>query len=191
MGFLLSSPPMNPPNWEKCSIKELWEYVAWHLSLSGIDSVLVGGAVVAIYTEGLYQSSDLDIVPDEFERHRIAGALEKIGFSAEGRYFTHPSCPHLCLEFPRGPVELGEECPVEPEQIMLEGQTIQILSPTSCVKDRLAGYIHWRTRDLFDQAVLVCLRQAARIDWRELKDWCVGENSPETYDELRRAVDGR
>ena len=180
---------MNPPDWNKCTIKELWEYVAWHLSLSGIDSVLVGGAVVAIYTEGLYQSSDLDIVPDEFERHRIAGVLEGLGFTAKGRYFIHPACEHLCIEFPRGPVELGEECPVEPEKIIIDGQAIQILSPTSCVKDRLAGYIHWGTRDLFDQAVLVCLRQMSRIHWPELEQWCAGENNPETFDELRRTVD--
>jgi hypothetical protein len=180
---------MKPPDWSNCSEKELWEYVAWHLSMSGIDSVLVGGAVVAIYTEGLYQSSDLDMVPDEFERHRIAGVLAEIGFIEKGRYFAHPACSHLYVEFPLGPVELGDECPVDPDKIMIEGKALQILSPTSCVKDRLAGYIHWKTRDLFDQAVLVCLRQSKRIHWQELKRWCAGENSVETYDELRRAVE--
>ena len=58
---------MNEPNWENCNERELWQYVAWHLDGEGIYSVLVGGAVVAIYTEGLYQSGDLDMVPDDFE----------------------------------------------------------------------------------------------------------------------------
>lgn len=30
----------------------------------GIDPVLVGGAVVAIYTGGIYRSGDLDLVPE-------------------------------------------------------------------------------------------------------------------------------
>lgn len=53
---------MKEPIWEKCTEKEVWEYVATHLAKNGIDTVLVGGAVVAIYTEGLYRSGDLDLV---------------------------------------------------------------------------------------------------------------------------------
>jgi hypothetical protein len=45
---------MEAPDWSHCTEEELWLYVAWHLEGEGIRSVLVGGAVVAIYTEGLY-----------------------------------------------------------------------------------------------------------------------------------------
>lgn len=132
---------MEPPDWSKCTEDELWRYVAWHLEGEGIRSVLVGGAVVAIYTEGLYRSGDLDMVPDDLGRNRLISALAKIGFEpTQSRYFKHPGCAHLFLEFPRGPVEIGEQYPVIPDEIHLEGRTLRLLSPTDSVKDRLAGY---------------------------------------------------
>lgn len=180
---------MIPPSWKDCTEEELWKYIAFHLEKNGIESVLVGGAVVAIYTEGLYQSGDLDLVPDEFQRSKIATVLEEIGFKpSKSRYFAHPDCTHLFLEFPPGPVELGDECPVTPDIIEHEGQSLKILSPTSCVKDRLAGYIYWKSRDYFDQAVLVCRRQSEKIDWGSIKQWCQNEGRPEVFDEVEKAV---
>jgi hypothetical protein len=41
---------------------ELGAYVQSHLGAKGIDVVLSGGAVVAIYTSGKYVSRDLDFV---------------------------------------------------------------------------------------------------------------------------------
>jgi hypothetical protein len=94
---------MKSPDWNRCTEEELWRYVAWHLEGEGIRSVLVGGAVVAIYTEGLYRSGDLDIVPDDLGRSQLTEALLKIGFvPTKSRYFKHPKCRHLFLEFPRG-----------------------------------------------------------------------------------------
>jgi len=84
---------MKLPEWKDCNEEELWKYVAWHLDSAGIYSVLVGGAVVAIYTEGLYRSGDLDIVPDDFKRKELASTLEKIGFrQTKGRYYQHVDC---------------------------------------------------------------------------------------------------
>jgi hypothetical protein len=37
---------MNAPNWKNCTEEELWHFVAFHLSKAGVESVLVGGAVV-------------------------------------------------------------------------------------------------------------------------------------------------
>ena len=62
---------MNTPDFKTCSEEELWRYVAWHLEGADIRSILVGGAVVAIYTEGLYRSGDLDMIPDDFQKSKI------------------------------------------------------------------------------------------------------------------------
>jgi hypothetical protein len=64
---------MQPPDLSRCTEEELWHYVAWHLEGEGIHSVLVGGAVVAIYTEGLYRSGDLDMVDLDAVRDWCAG----------------------------------------------------------------------------------------------------------------------
>jgi hypothetical protein len=176
---------MQPPDWSRCTEEELWHYVAWHLEGEGIRSVLVGGAVVAIYTEGLYRSGDLDMVPDDLGRNRLAEALAMIGFEpTQSRYFKHPECSHLFLEFPRGPVEIGEEYPVTPAEIELEGRKLRLLSPTDSVKDRLAGYIHWKSRANFDQALLICQRQSGRVDLNAVRDWCAGERGLHAYEDL-------
>ena len=176
---------MEEPDWIQCTEEELWHYVAWHLEGEGIRSVLVGGAVVAIYTEGLYRSGDLDMVPDEISRQRLEEVLSAIGFHpTKSRYFKHPACPHLFLEFPRGPVEIGEQFPVVPDEIEVEGRTLRLLSPTDSVKDRLAGYIHWKSRANFDQALLICRRQQGRVDLKAVGEWCAMEGALPVFEEL-------
>jgi hypothetical protein len=176
---------MQEPSWKNCTEEEVWHYVAWHLEGEGIRSVLVGGAVVAIYTSGLYRSGDLDMVPDDWGRSRLSESLAKIGFIAtKSRYYKHPECSHLFLEFPRGPVEIGEQYPVVPDEITVEGRKLLILSPTDSVKDRLAGYIHWKTRSYFDQALLICRQQKMRVNLHEIKDWCSKEGGTEAFEEL-------
>ncbi len=181
---------MQAPDWTNCSEKELWEYVAWHLEGADIHSVLVGGAVVAIYTEGLYRSGDLDMVPDDLHRDRLHAVLSQLGFeSSRSRYFKHPECPHLFLEFPRGPVEIGEEFPIIPDEVEVEGRVLKLLSPTDSVKDRLAGYIHWNSRANFEQAALIYRRQASRVNLQEVERWCQAEGGAAAFEELIRHLD--
>ncbi len=49
-------------NLKTCTEEQLWKYVATYLKTKGIDTILVGGAVVSIYSEGIYKSGDLDFV---------------------------------------------------------------------------------------------------------------------------------
>ncbi len=181
---------MKEPDWSMCTEEELWRYVAWHLEGAGIRSVLVGGAVVSIYTEGLYRSGDLDLVPDDLGRTKLTKVLAGLGFTpSRSRYFKHPSCAHLFLEFPRGPVEIGEEFPVIPAEIEVEGRTLRLLSPTDSVKDRMAGYIHWQSRANFDQAVLICRRQRSAVDLDAVRRWCAGEGGLKAFVELEERLD--
>ena len=178
---------MIPPNWKTCDENELWRYVAWHLEGEGISSVLVGGAVVSIYSGGSYRSGDLDMITDDLGRSLLPVALAKIGFiPGKSRYYKHPECGHLCLEFPKGPVELGEQYQVIPAEISVGTRIIKLLSPTDCVKDRLAAYIHWKSNDAFNQAVLVCRKQGERIDMSDLSAWCQGEGGSAAFRKLLR-----
>ena len=172
---------MKEPNWQGCTEQEL----GWHLEGAGIQSVLVGGAVVSIYTEGLYRSGDLDLIPDDAGRTRLPGVLAELGFEpSRSRYYKHPECPHLFLEFPRGPVEIGEQFPVTPAEVEVEGRILRLLSPTDSVKDRLAGYIHWNSRANFDQAVLICRRQKESVELGLVEEWCSNEGGVSAFKEL-------
>lgn len=180
---------MNPPDWKHCTEEQLWHYVAWHLENAGIGSVLVGGAALAIHTEGRYRTSNLDMVPDDLMRREVAKILRGLGFGAQrNRNFVHPECPHLSIRFPMAPVEIGVEFPGEPDVVEIEGKRLRILSPTDCVKDRLADYVHQGLRTYFDQAVLVCIHQPARVDLGRVERWCEGNGSIGAFKELKRRL---
>jgi hypothetical protein len=85
---------------------------------------------------------------------------------------------------PKGPVEIGEQYPVIPAEIQIDGRTLRLLSPTDSVKDRLAGYIHWKSRANFDQALLICRRQGSRVDLEDVRDWCEVEGGLVAFEEL-------
>lgn len=92
---------MKVPDWKTCTEEQMWKYVAHHLASENIDSVLVGGAVVAIYSKGAYRSGDLDFVCYE-STAVLESVLSKIGFKKQGRYYAHPECSHLFIDFVSG-----------------------------------------------------------------------------------------
>jgi hypothetical protein len=62
----------------------------------------------------------------------------------------------------------------------LEGEGIH----SDSVKDRLAGYIHWKSRANFDQAMLICRRQKQRVDLGVVRHWCQREGGMDAFEEL-------
>ncbi len=166
-----------------CIEKELWEYVAVHLKKNGIDTILVGGSVVAIYSNGIYRSGDLDFVRASMFVKKLDESMAELGFKKHGRHFVHPDCRHLFVEFPGGPpLGIGEDNTIVPDEVNVEGTVIKILSPTDCVKDRLATYIYFKTQDGMDQAVLVAKNQ--EVNFSSIKKWCIGEGHPEVFDDF-------
>lgn len=168
-------------NLKSCSEEELWKYVASHLKAHEIDTVLVGGAVVSIYSEGAYKSGDLDLVLLTMFAKNLPDVMRKIGFKKQGgRHYHHPDCKHLIIEFPGSHLEIGEDNQIKPDEIKCDGQKIKILSPTDCVKDRLASYIHFNARECLDQAVLVAKKHPVKLT--AIKKWCQGEGRAEAFD---------
>jgi len=180
---------MNPPDWKCCTVEQLWRYVAWHLENAGIGSVLVGGAALAIHTEGRYRTSNLDLVPNDLMRREVPELLISLGFAAQrNRNFAHHECPHLTIRLPMGPVEIGGEFRIAPDEIEVEGRRLRILSPSDCVKDRLASYAHLRSPRFLDQASLICQHQPARVDLGQIEHWCAGNGSMDAFKELKRRL---
>ncbi len=171
-------------NLQNCTEEELWKHVGSHLSAKGIDNVLVGGAVVSIYTDGLYESGDLDFIVSSVFMDRLPETMKEIGFQKEGRHYVHPECSHLFVEFPPGPLAIGEDTNLTPERKKVDGTVIKIFSPTDCIKDRLASFIHFKSRDTLDQAVLVAKNQPFKL--AEVERWCLTENAKEAFDEFQR-----
>lgn len=176
-------------DFNNCSEQQLWEFVATHLKKKGIDTVLVGGAVVSIYSDGAYQSGDLDFITTQLFVKGLPEAMAEIGFiKNDKRHYVHPDCPHLFVEFPPGPLGIGEQVTISPEVVNVRGTEIKILSPTDCVKDRLASYIHFNDREGFEQAALIAEKHP--INLRDLKKWCEIENSLQTFEEFMEFIKG-
>jgi hypothetical protein len=163
-------------NFQTCSEKELWEYVAVHLKTRGIDTVLVRGAVVSIYSKGAYHSGDLDFVKTSLFVNNLEQSMNEIGFKKHGRHYIHRECKHIYVEFPGGPpLGIGEDNSIIPDEVEVKGTIIKILSPTDCVKDRLASYIHFKAPEGLDQAVLVAKNQ--NVNLSKIKSWCKNEKA--------------
>lgn len=168
---------------------ELAGFVGEHLSGRGIDVVLSGGACVAHYSNGKYVSMDLDFVNAGFaKRDRIRKAMAEIGFEEESRYFKHPDTEYL-VEFPPGPLGVGEEQVSKIVALETRTGTVRIISPTDCVKDRLAGYYHWGDMPCLEQAILVALSNEVDID--ELARWSKREGKAEAFEMFRKRLPGK
>lgn len=168
------------------SLEELAAYISSHLYRSGVEVVLSGGSCVAVYSAGQYVSMDLDLINRyQAKRSLLQSAMTEIGFSEQNRYFKHPDTEYL-VEFPAGPLAVGEE-PVETvEELTTECGVLKLLTPTDCVKDRLAAFYHWEDRQGLEQAVLVAKNN--KVNLSEVRRWSVAEGKGEEFKRFASAL---
>lgn len=162
------------------TIGELAAYIAEHLRSKGVETVLVGGACISIYSANEYSSFDLDfIITGSSTRKKVRAALTEINFTEENRYFTHPQTPFF-VEFPSGPLAIGDEPPSEINSLSFSTGNLRLLSPTDCVKDRLAAFYHWKDQQSLEQAILIA--RDHNIDIEEVRRWSVNEGFAEVFE---------
>lgn len=169
------------------SIGELGAFISTHLGKHDIDVVLSGESCVSIYSNNKYVSSDLDFIDNGFtKRKKVRDALSEIGFYEENRYFKHPET-NFFIEFPSGPLSVGDE--QVKEIIVLEFTTgvLRIISPTDCVKDRLTAYYHWNDRQCLEQAVLVA--KDNEVDLDEIERWSKHEGKLSQFREVKKLLE--
>ena len=163
----------------KTSRQELAVIVSQALEAAGIVGTLSGGAAVSIYTNNRYQSYDLDFVSSA-AASKLARAIGPLGFveSEAKRLFAHPDTPWL-LEFPAGPLGFGAKVVDASclEAIDTPFGALRVITPTLCVMDRLAAFIHWRDRQCYEQATSVA--QNHEIEWSEIGLWAADEGMAE------------
>lgn len=173
-------------NFKGISLENLAIFVSDHLTRNGIDAVLTGGACVSIYSRNKYISSDLDFVLISFERRDdLRKVMGTVGFYLEGAVFKHERTPFF-VEFLPPPPSVGEEPVKEISIISKRGLSLRLLSPTDCIKDRLAAYYHWNDRQSLEQALLV--GKAKPFDLEEIRRWSVKENMGDKFEVFRTGL---
>ncbi len=161
-------------------LTELGGYICEHLANQGIDVVLSGGSVVEIYSSGKYVSCDMDFINRYNEqRKKIVRAMEMIGFAEERKYFVHPESQYF-VEFPPGPVGVGDELVKMISEISTPLGRLKIISPTDSVKDHLAAFYHWDDLQGLEQAVLVAKDNA--VDLEDIRRWSEKEGMRDKYE---------
>ena len=170
------------------SMEELGAFECSALEKEGIDTVLSGGCCVEIYSHGRYTSDDIDLI-DRFNggHRKIKAIMEKLGFREHKmkRYFVHDETP-LFIEFPRGPLGVGD-APVK-EIALRKSETgmLKLLTPTDCIKDRLAGYYHWDDEQNLEQAVWVASEN--KFDMEAVEVWSKNEGMLEKFEVFRKRI---
>ena len=164
------------------TIGELGAFVSDHLESHSVKVTLTGGACVSIYSDNRYQSWDLDFIEEiPPGRKRLSELLAEIGFKEERRYFRHPETEFF-LEFPPGPLSVGGEPMREIIDKKFSTGTLRMISPTDCVKDRLAAFYHWDDRQSLEQALMVA--RAQDVDLLEIQRWSEREGEPGKFDKF-------
>jgi hypothetical protein len=166
------------------SCEELAGLVCQSLKDAGIVVTLTGGACVMIWSEGKYVSSDLDFIEEgPVPRRKIREEMGKLGFTEKSRYFIHPDTSFF-VEFPTGPLMVGEERIESVVERKTSAGILRLLSPTDCVKDRLAAFYHWNDKQALEQALLIARDQ--KVDLRNILKWSKVEGKVKSYQIFRR-----
>jgi hypothetical protein len=170
---------------------EIGALVCTHLANKGMEVVLSGGASVSLYTHNKYLSKDLDFIQVvSIGRQKLKKAMGEIGFFEESRYFRHPDSKFI-VEFPPGPLSIGEEPIKQIIEKKLSTGLLKVISATDCVKDRLAAYYHWGDKQSLSQATLVVQNNKKDVDLKEIERWSRAEGKLEEFEKLRSSLTGK
>lgn len=172
---------MKKYDWNKMTVEEIGAVICSRLNEHGMYCVLSGGSCVSIYSNNKYRSGDLDFVMTEYNRKDVDKVLLELGFARikSWRHYENKDCPYL-VEFPPTPLSIGEEIVKDINEIKNSYGVLRLLTPTDCVKDRLAAYYHWNDQQSLEQALMVSLDQ--KVNVREIKRWSKNELMMEKYE---------
>jgi hypothetical protein len=64
-------------------------------------------------------------------------------------------------------------------EIDTEAGVLRLLTPTDCIKDRLAAYYHWDDEQCLQQAVWVA--QQNEFDLESVREWSIKESAEDKF----------
>lgn len=144
-----------------------------------IRAVLSGGACASLYAGGAYLSVDADFVLiRSCTQADLDRALAGLGFRRLRDRYIHPRIRYF-LEFPPGPLAIGEDSRIRPVWRSRRGKRALALSATDSCRDRLAAFYHWNDRHGLMAAVVIATRN--RVAYAKIKAWSRREGHEKGY----------
>jgi predicted nucleotidyltransferase len=132
----------------------------------GIQTVLVGGAVVEYYTAGGYTTADIDMILPPLEKEEVETVMKELGFERfeDYRHWLHPDIP-VPVEFPPGPLQVGHLLIQEVNEIEVEKIRLKILKVEDILLDRLIMAQEWKDLQAQIQAEMLMYAHYTELDW--------------------------
>ncbi len=155
----------------------------------GVTAVLTGGSAATFYAPEAYQSRDLDFVivlvsmPGKHE-----AALRKLGYHRKGNYYRHDESQFV-LDFVPPPLAVGGDTVRGYATEHRADQTLHVLTPTDCCRDRLSGFYHWADLGSLAQAVAVARARADEVDLARIERWSTDEGMADKFDDFATRLD--
>jgi hypothetical protein len=86
------------------------------------------------------------------------------------------------VQFCSPPLTVGRE-PVKPVELKTKHGTLETLSPTDCVLDRLMQFYHWNDEQALEQALMVARSQ--KVNLRRIREISKRENKLDGFNAFR------
>ena len=77
---------------------------------------------------------------------------------------------------------IGDERITKFSERVIKKNVLRLLTPTDCIKDRLAAYIHWNDKQSLEQAVMVAKAQDFNLS--SVKKFCSNEGNERAFVEF-------
>ena len=107
--------------------------------------------------------------------------LRALGFSRRGNFYEHPTVV-FTLEFPPGPLAVGEERITAWDTLRRGDELLHVLTPEDSCRDRLASWLFWNDLQGVEQALAVHAAQPDRVSLERLRDWAGREGQVKRFE---------
>lgn len=118
------------------TITELAALICDSLKKAGLQATLSGGACAEIYSNNKYVTGDLDFVVNYIwpgNDKIIKQVMTTLGFEKNGRIYLNETVEYS-VEFPPGPLSIGEEYKIKPVELKLKTGNLSLLSRQTPLK---------------------------------------------------------
>lgn len=151
------------------------------LSAEGLKVVLVGGSAATYYAPSAYQSYDADFVAlfatDRESEARLIGLMNGLGYDLDGNTFGHRHGNPFVVEFPKGPLQIGLDYVHTYDTVQRGVETLNVITATDSVRDRLAAYYFWDDRSSLQAAVAIARAVPDKVRLAAVEEWSVREGA--------------
>jgi hypothetical protein len=167
---------------EASSLEDVCFAVCTALEHAGTVAVLTGGSAATYYAPESYQSGDADFIITFSSDPACAGeAVRKLGYREIGGTYHHDR-NIFTIEFPPGPLAIGNELLHSYETVTKGDEVLYVLSRTDCVRDRLASFYFFTDRSAL--AAAVAAARSGPIDLPAIRAWSLKEGELARFGEF-------